>query len=72
MSAPLRDWPEAFDALYRAARTMWPDLTYSEFVAAAEAWMDRQPSDQLGIRDTANGVEAELRARFGAPIEEDA
>jgi hypothetical protein len=64
---PLSNWA---DALYLGARTMWPDLTPEQFREAADAWLARQ-RQVVGIVDTANGVEAELRARYGDPPEED-
>jgi hypothetical protein len=63
---PLTDWA---DALYLGARTMWPDLTPAQFHEAADAWLARQ-RQVVGIVDTANGVEAELRVRYGNPLEE--
>jgi hypothetical protein len=66
---PLSNWA---DALYLGARTMWPDLTRAEFREAATAFLARAHGRvPLGIVETANGVEAELRARYGDPPEED-
>jgi hypothetical protein len=58
------------DALYLGARALWPDLTYDQFVEAAQVWMDHQPTDQPRIVDAASGIEAVLRVRYGAPAEE--
>jgi hypothetical protein len=63
----LTDWA---DALYLGARSMWPDLTPAQFREAAEAFLDRHPGEALSILDTANGVEAELRVRYGDPPED--
>jgi hypothetical protein len=65
---PLTDWA---DALYLGALTMWPDLTRAQFREAATAFLDRHPGGVLSIVDTANGVEAELRIRYGDPPEEE-
>jgi hypothetical protein len=63
---PLTDWA---DALYLGARTMWPDLTRGQFTAATYAFLARQRG-QLRIVDLANGIEAELWARYGDPPED--
>lgn len=68
MTTPLTDWG---DALYLGAVTLWPDLTPDQFYAAANAFLDRHPDATLSLRDIANGVEGELRTRFGDPAKED-
>jgi hypothetical protein len=54
------------DAMYEAAKALWPDLTPHEFGEAARAWLARQ-SGTLSVQAVATGIEQELTARYGPP-----
>ncbi len=54
------------DAMYEGAQAMWPDLTPQQFGDAARAWIARQQGP-LSIREVAEGLEQELRDRYGPP-----